>query len=149
MCCCRTDIIAGSVDGTVRRFDVRMGDLITDLVHHPVTSVTATNDCTMALVSCTDGCVRLLDMGGGHLLGTYKGHVHRSSKIESAFTPSEASIVSCSEDGRIVYWDMLDSSIQEEFQAHGSVVTGLAMHPQGRMLLTSSVDATVGIWVPE
>lgn len=35
---CR-EILAGSVDGCVRRFDVRMGRMFTDELHHPVTCV--------------------------------------------------------------------------------------------------------------
>lgn len=36
---CRAEILAGSVDGAIRRFDVRMGRLFTDELHHPVTCV--------------------------------------------------------------------------------------------------------------
>ena len=36
---CSAEILAGSVDGSVRRFDVRMGRLFTDDLHHPVTCV--------------------------------------------------------------------------------------------------------------
>lgn len=36
---CSAEILAGSVDGAVRRFDVRMGRLFTDELHHPVTCV--------------------------------------------------------------------------------------------------------------
>lgn len=35
----RAEILAGSVDGSVRRFDVRMGRLFTDDLHHSVTCV--------------------------------------------------------------------------------------------------------------
>ena len=38
------EITAGSVDGTVRRFDVRIGRQYIDEVHHPVTSVAVTGD---------------------------------------------------------------------------------------------------------
>lgn len=49
----RAEILAGSVDGAVRRFDVRMGRLFTDELHHPVT------------------CVKGADAAGGLLLFDY------------------------------------------------------------------------------
>lgn len=33
------EILAGSVDGCVRRFDARMGRLFIDELHHPVTCI--------------------------------------------------------------------------------------------------------------
>lgn len=142
----RGDIIAGSVDGTVRRFDVRMGQVTTDLVHHPVTCVAATKDGNCIVAACTDSCVRLLDRSGGDLLGEYRGHKHGSAKLDACFTESEGHIACCSEDGRVVYWELVDATVVEEFKAHDGVVCSLSMHPEGECLLTSSVDGIVKVW---
>ena len=142
----RGDIVAGSVDGTVRRFDVRAGRLVTDLLHHPVTSVACTRDGACILAACTDGCVRLLDCADGDLLAEYRGHAHASSKLNAAFTPSDGYVVACSEDGRVMYWEVVEAGVVEEFRAHEAGLCGLAMHPQGACLLTASVDGTVKVW---
>ena len=142
----RGDIAAGSVDGTLRRFDVRMGKVVTDLVHHPVTCIAATKDGECFLAACTDSCVRLLDRADGDLLGEYRGHKHTATKLDAAFTPSEGYVVACSEDGRVLYWDVVDGAVVMEFLAHNDVVHSLAMHPQGECLLTASVDGTVKVW---
>ena len=142
----RSDIIAGSVDGTVRRFDVRMGRAVTDLVHHPVTSVAATKDGNCVLAACTDSCIRLLDRADGDLLAEYKGHKHESTKLDAAFTPSDGYVVACSEDGRVLYWEVVEGVVVEEFKAHEDVVCSLAVHPRGECLLTASVDGTVKVW---
>ncbi len=70
---CRAEIIAGSVDGTVRRFDVRMGRQYIDDVHQPVTCVALSHDANCLLVACMDSCMRLLDRAEGDLLAEYKG----------------------------------------------------------------------------
>lgn len=140
-------ILVGSVDGTVRIFDVRMGKQVVDLVHHPVTCVSATADDGCILAACTDGHIRLLDRREGDLLNVYQGHVHKSTKLDAAFLPSDAHIVSCSEDGRVVYWDVVEGSILGEVQAHNNqIVCSLSVSPQGDCLLTSSVDGTVKLW---
>jgi hypothetical protein len=48
----KTEIIAGSVDGTVRRFDVRMGRAYTDQLHHAVTSVALSHDGARPVTRC-------------------------------------------------------------------------------------------------
>jgi mitogen-activated protein kinase organizer 1 len=53
------DIVAGSVDGTVRRFDIRMGRVYSDNLHHAVTSVALSHDGQCVLAACLDSKLRL------------------------------------------------------------------------------------------
>ena len=145
--CHRAELYGASVDGTVRRFDVRMGCAVTDDLHAPVTCVAVSRDGACVLAACADSCARLLDRGGsGQLLAEYRGHVHTSAKLDAAFTPSDGYVVACSEDGRVVYWEVVEGEVVEQFQAHEDVVCSLAVHPKGECLLTASVDGTVKVW---
>jgi WD40 repeat protein len=65
-------ILAGSVDGTLRRFDVRMGRIYTDELHHPVSELALTHDGLCVLAACLDSCLRLLDVEAGELLASYR-----------------------------------------------------------------------------
>jgi WD40 repeat protein len=65
-------ILAGSVDGTLRRFDVRMGRLYTDELHHPVSELALTHDGLCVLAACLDSCLKLLDVEAGELLASYR-----------------------------------------------------------------------------
>lgn len=152
----RGDIIAGSVDGTVRRFDVRAGRAVTDLVHHPVTCVAPGVAGDLILAACTDSCVRLLDVADGDLLGAFRGHKHTETKLDAVFWGAGESYVAAgSEDGRVVFWEVAAAAVAEggapepaaELEAHpGAAVTALAAHPSGECLLTASVDGTVRVW---
>ena len=70
---CSAELVASSVDGTVRRFDARAGCLYTDDLHAPVTSIALSHDDHCVLAGCLDGFVRLLDRVSGELLAEYKG----------------------------------------------------------------------------
>ena len=70
---CRQEIIAGSVDGTVRRFEVRAGCVFNDNLGQSVTCVALSHDNLCVLAACLDGCVRLMDKATGTLLAQYRG----------------------------------------------------------------------------
>ncbi|KAG1657471.1 hypothetical protein FOA52_001386 [Chlamydomonas sp. UWO 241] len=144
--CRGPDIVAGSVDGTVRVFDVRMGRVYTDTVHHPVTSVALSHDGQCMLAACLDSTLRLLERRTGELLCTYQGHVHSGIKLDCCLTPSDAHVVCGSETGEVLYWDLVEATTVKRVRAHPGVVCSLAMHPKGGMLLTSSVDGVVKVW---
>ena len=66
-------ILASSVDGTVRCFDIRGGCMYVDQLHAAVTSMALSNDGNCVLTSCLDARLRLLDKASGELLAQYKG----------------------------------------------------------------------------
>lgn len=92
-------ILAGSVDGTIRRFDIRMGRVYTDTLHHPVASLAVSHDSLCVLAACLDSHLRLLDIEAGELLSSYSGHKHESVRMGCAFTADDQHVVGCSEDG--------------------------------------------------
>lgn len=47
----------------------------------------------------------------------------------------------------MLYWDLVEANVVSRFKAHSGVVCSLAMHPDGSMLLTSSADGSVKVWV--
>lgn len=57
-----------SVDGKVRNYDVRMGQLRVDCIGQPVTCVSFTKDAQCVLASTLDDTIRLLDKDTGELL---------------------------------------------------------------------------------
>ena len=119
-------IVAGSVDGYVRTYDLRKGELRADFVGRtfprlirvacshpffftePVTSVVPSADGTTLLVATLDSHVRLFDAATGKLLNAFTGHAHTSYRCRACFGHEEASVVCGDEDGRVWAWDLVD-----------------------------------------
>ncbi len=163
------EITAGSVDGTVRRFDVRMGRVYVDELQHPITSVAVSGDGQCTLTACLDSTLRLLDKSTGQLLASYRGHVHQAVKMDCCFTPTDAQVVGSSETGvaqsalvmqalcpallmlpcvagEILFWDLVDGEVVHRFDAHAGMVCSFALHPAGNQMVTSSLDGVVRVW---
>ncbi|GJV64899.1 WD repeat domain-containing protein 83, partial [Tanacetum coccineum] len=121
VCLTKTEIIAGSVDGTVRTFDIRMGRELSDDLGQPVNCISLSNDGNCVLASCLDSTLRLLDRTTGELLQEYKGHTCKSFKMDCCLTNSDAHVVGGSEDGYLFIWDLVDASVVSKFRAHSSV----------------------------
>ena len=47
--------------------------------------------------------------------------------MDSCLTNSDAHVVSGSEDGNIIFWDLVDASIATSFKAHASVVSSYVL----------------------
>lgn len=65
------EIIAGSVDGRVRCYDVRAGKVTADVIGASVTSLCLTRDGKAMLVGSLDSRVRLMDRESGSCLRAY------------------------------------------------------------------------------
>ncbi|KAG2668095.1 hypothetical protein I3760_15G144000 [Carya illinoinensis] len=61
VCLTKTEIIGGSVDGTVRTFDMRIGRELSDNLGQPVNCIAMSNDGNCILANCLDSTLRLLD----------------------------------------------------------------------------------------
>lgn len=48
--------------------------------------------------------------------------------------------------GEVLYWDLVSEQVVARFRAHTGVVTSLAVHPQGELLLTCGTDGLVKVW---
>lgn len=92
-------ILAGSVDGTLRRFDVRLGRQYVDALHHPISGLALTRDGLCVLAACLDSQLRLLDVEAGELLAAYTGHSHAATRMGCAVLAGDKAVVGCSEDG--------------------------------------------------
>jgi mitogen-activated protein kinase organizer 1 len=108
ICLSDHEILTGSVDGKVRRYDIRFGKLYADTIGKPVTSVSFSRDGHCVLVSSLDDHIRLLDKDNGELLNTFKGHVNSDYKIDSSLTHDDSHIVSGSENSKIYFWDLVE-----------------------------------------
>jgi mitogen-activated protein kinase organizer 1 len=118
-------IITGSVDGHVRAYDLRAGELRADyigcmssfiaynihsfdFVSAPITAILPTVDNLTYLVTTLDSHVRLMDASTGKMLNDFSGHAAGDYRIRAVLGHGEANIVCGDENGRVWAWDILD-----------------------------------------
>ena len=149
VCVVDHEILTGSVDGCIRKYDIRLGSLVVDTVGYPVTSAAFSHDNNCILSSSLDSTIRLFDKESGELLNSYKGHVNKEFRISSCLSPTDAFIASGSEDGKAFIWDLVDASIVREIPAHTRSVSCIALNSKRNEMITCSIDGSVKVWVDD
>lgn len=148
--CTDYSIVTGSVDGTVRIYDLRRGLQQADpLGGDPITSLAISPDQRTYLTAQlgTTGRLRLVDLSDGKLLQEYSGHTHSSFKQEAAFEYGDQSVVTGSEDGSLHHYSLLSGRCSRVTQhAHFKAVSSVACHPSMGMVLSASYDGMAKVW---
>lgn len=140
------EILTGSIDCHVRRYDLRNGKLMTDFLGDAITCVSYTKDGQCILVSCADNAVRLLEKLSGEMLGEYTGHKAQDINVESTVNTNDTMVISGSSTGEIFYWDLVKAEIAFTLMHNaGKAVQSLSMHPQKDILLSASTTS-IKLW---
>jgi mitogen-activated protein kinase organizer 1 len=113
-----------------------------------VTSVSLSTDENMALLSCMDDSLRLLDCSNGSILKTFKGHKNSSAKLNSCFGNQDGFVLSGSEDHNVYIWNVMegDSPLEVLKDVHASAVSCIRYNGQVNCLLTCSADGKIKVW---
>ncbi|XP_071454894.1 WD repeat domain-containing protein 83 [Hetaerina americana] len=141
------EILVGSLDCHIRRYDLRMAEITSDYVGEPVTYISFTRDGQCMVVSCSDNTVRLFDKDSGELLGEYSGHSSGDYCMESASVERDSYVISGSADGNVWCWGLVGAEVVTKLPHGGktAVVHSLSPHPTHSYVLTAS-GATVRLW---
>ena len=132
--------MTGSVDGHVRTYDLRKGELRADYLGResiisyslilsrfhclksvcslnsipcnadPVTSIVPTQDAQTVLAATLDSHIRLMDLTTGKMLNDFQAHRNDSYRCRACFGHGEASVVCGDENGQVWACDLLDVS---------------------------------------
>uniref|UniRef100_A0A8D0L195 WD repeat domain-containing protein 83 n=1 Tax=Sphenodon punctatus TaxID=8508 RepID=A0A8D0L195_SPHPU len=139
------EILTGCVDGRVRRYDLRAGELCSDYVGSSITSICFSKDGQCVLTASLDSTLRLLDKDTGELLGEYTGHKNTAYKLDCCLSERDTHVGSCSEDGKVCFWDLVEGSLALSLPISSSVVQSLSFHPTEPCLLTAT-EGRVQLW---
>lgn len=140
------EIFVGSIDGSVRIFDLRKGKLAIDIINTPVTHLAVSSDQNCVLAACLDSTLRLLDKATGELLVSYSGHENTSYKLGCCFSRDDANVMCGSEDGAVHVWDLVEGKPLAQLRCHTGAVGAMCCHPKDSALLTASYDGTAKLW---
>ncbi|GFF38664.1 WD repeat-containing protein 5 [Aspergillus udagawae] len=153
-----TLIVSCATDGLIRIWDTATGQCLRTLVHEdnpPVTAVKFSPNGKFVLAWTLDDCVRLWNYVEGRCIKTYQGHVNRKYSLLGGFglyglpgAPPEAFVVSGSEDGSILCWDVVSKKILQRLEGHNGVVLGVDTCSLGekRLMASCGLDGTLRVW---
>lgn len=122
-------IITSSLDGCIRHYDLRAGELTCDNVGPPIVHMAQTKDGQCMVAACSDNVLRLIDNDSGEQLAQYKGHKSEDFQIECGIMSSDSQIISGSAQGCAIIWDLVDEKEVHRLQIGSGVVHSLTTHP--------------------
>jgi WD40 repeat protein len=143
------EVIAGSTDGRVRCYDIRMGRITVDTFAGPVTSLDVSGDGKVMLVGCLDGRLRVMDRSDGSCLRVFPGEeggdgfVNKELRLKSCFAVDEKIVLSGSEgSGSVSAYDVMGGKLVEKFEVdgEGKVISVVAWREGSR------VEGRKGLW---
>lgn len=109
-------IITSSLDGCVRHYDIRAGELICDEIRLPITYLALSKDDQCVLAACRDGVARLLDCESNGILSEYKGHQVEDYHVECGLLENDTIVVSGSCNGDVFLWDLIKSETMRRIE---------------------------------
>ena len=130
-------IISSSLDGCIRHYDLRAGELTCDKIGESITAMSMTSDEQCILAACQDGVIRLIDIDGGEVLSEYQGHLPKDYKIDCGVLKGDSHIISGSTYGSAVIWDFLEAKEVNRLRISkdGATIQSLSRHPTNDNIL--------------
>lgn len=150
-----TLIASCSSDGLIRIWDTGSGQclrtIVDDAAASKVTHIRFSPNGKYILAWTLDNCIRLWDYVAGTCKKTYQGHKNEKYSIGGGFGVhgGQAYVVSPSEDGSIVFWDVKSKQVLQEIKAHDSKLMYVDVDQSRERILSASDDGIVQVWVPE
>ncbi|KAK8810589.1 hypothetical protein WA158_007164 [Blastocystis sp. Blastoise] len=141
-------IISSSIDGHIRTYDIRAGQLRDDVLSVPITHLSLSFDEKCLYASTLNNQSILIEREMGTILNRYKDHKSTNYKVEGYINNTDDYIYSGSEDGQIIIYDLVDAKPIHTLTYHNNAVTSLSIHPkrESTQLLAASLDSTISVW---
>jgi WD40 repeat protein/tRNA A-37 threonylcarbamoyl transferase component Bud32 len=136
-------LASGSLDNTVRVWNVRTGQPLLELQHAgPVTGVAWNGDGNR--LATASGTLRVWDARTGELQRELKGHLAPVGSV--AWSSDGSRLAGGSADGKVRVWDANSGNTLLELKGHTAAVLHLAWSKDGSRLASTSLDKTVRVW---
>ncbi|NEQ52316.1 MAG: TIR domain-containing protein, partial [Leptolyngbya sp. SIO3F4] len=139
-------LVSGSVDKTIKLWDVETGDEIRSLNGHDgeVVSVGFSPDGKTLVSGSWDKTIKLWDVETGDETRSLNGHDGRVGSV--GFSPDGKTLVSGSGDNTIKLWDVETGDEIRTLNGHDDGVDEVGFSPDGKTLVSGSGDKTIKLW---
>ena len=140
-------ILAASLDGCLRTYDLRRGALLSDEMTQPIHCFSLSNKDNCALTSHQNSQLCILDLQSGVVLSRYQGK-HRAGeyRLACALTMNSHRAVVGSEGKSVVAYSLVgETDILGE--GHIDPVLAIGTHPTDpTTVISGSIDTTARLW---
>jgi mitogen-activated protein kinase organizer 1 len=125
-------IFSSSLDGCIRSYDIRVGELACYKINIPITSLSMTSDEQCLIASCQDEAIRLIDIDNSDILAEYRGHKgSKDYRIECTVMKGDAYVITGSSYGQAIIYDFLEANEVRRLNVGSevAVIQTLCKHP--------------------
>lgn len=127
------------------------GKLQTDDLKSPITSIDVNDDYKTYLANCLNNTIYLIDYQHGNVLNHYMDSInyqHCTYKSEAIYTSDHKYILSGSENGSLIHWDIVSTKVAQvtKKDTHYKAISSITYHPNKTVFITASYDGTAKIW---
>lgn len=118
---------------------------VRDFVGHSelISSLSLSADGKTLLSTSRDGSTRLWDIGTGLMI---RKMINDGATHAGIFSPDGKSIYTAGSDRLIRQWDIASSKVIRVFEGHKSDISTIRHHPNGKMLISYSIDGSIKFW---
>jgi mitogen-activated protein kinase organizer 1 len=151
----KSEVIASSIDGYLRIYDIRAGQVRVDHCMESITSFSETHDGQSVVVSCMDGQLRLVDKSSGNILQSYHSSTYHTAGtygLQCQITGDDNMIVSGSENGNVILYDIVSGAVRQVLEGPIKATCTIASHPlaeHSSVFVSASYDGSVVLWASD
>ncbi|CAD8083309.1 unnamed protein product [Paramecium sonneborni] len=144
------NMIVSSIDGHIRTFDIRKGIIQEDFVKAGIFKFSSSFDDRLFALSCNDSIIRILERSSGSILAALQGsHISNQYSINCEFSWNDGMILTGSEDGKLLIYDILTGKCQVTRKLHDKCVSSIALSTQQNSFVTASFDNVALLWMEQ
>ncbi|EHB03814.1 Protein FAN [Heterocephalus glaber] len=138
-----TLLASGTKEGIVTIWDLTTATLLHQIPCHSgaVCATAFSPDSSHILSTGVDGCLNVINVQTGmHIFSM------ASDQPQRCFIWDRNSVLSGSESGELLFWDLLGAKIREGIQGHSGAVTCIWMNEQCSSAITGGEDRQIMFW---
>jgi WD40 repeat protein len=145
-------LISGSLDHTIKFWDLNTGDCLQTLEHvHQIKSLALSPDGNLLASGSVDSAIRLWNLQTGEAIAPFYGHLDQAWCV--AFSPDQNALknhrtllATGSFDQTIRLWDVTTGECLHTLQGHTNPIWALAFSPNGKILASGGFDHAIRLW---
>jgi WD40 repeat protein len=138
-------IASGGYDGKIAVWHIDTGQNLLSIKAHTafVMGLAFIDNNTKLVSTSIDKYVKIWDVASGSLVQSWQS----SATIYKILVMDDDQTLVCNgENHEILLWNIATATVVNRFTGHSAIVMGVALHPDGKILASSSFDLTIRLW---